>query len=155
MVKPYLASIFPAGTVPSTSPTAATTATATQPQMIPTPVLQIRSSLSLSIAQTLSFPFLPLKGKATGTPQHTLRLLNSSAYGKDPLFLMTAPNDRNALATEGTTLWMFRMQPWESQIEELVQDCKYSDALALLDSLEDGAIPDRVTVVIILSKRLI
>lgn len=58
---------------------------------------------------------------------------------------MSSPNDRTALATEGSALWVFRMQPWETQIDELVQDCKYSDALALLDSLEDGLIPEKVS----------
>ncbi|KAG8830543.1 Vacuolar morphogenesis protein 6 [Serendipita sp. 400] len=135
LAKPYLLSILP-GTA---------TQTGGVPNQTPNPVLQARSSLTLSVAQTISYPFGVLRpSRAVPPPQYSLRLLSPSSTSTAPLFLISAPNDRTNLATEGSTLWMFNIQPWSTQIDELVADCKYSDAFALLESLEDGILPDKI-----------
>lgn len=36
------------------------------------------------------------------------------------------------------------MREWSAQIDELVTECKYSEALALLDSLEGGVLFEKV-----------
>ncbi|KAF9026027.1 hypothetical protein BDZ89DRAFT_1135054 [Hymenopellis radicata] len=113
-VKPYIFSVLPANTVPA--PTEGT--------FHPTTVLQIRSSLSLQSTQNLPFPFI-----TAPTPQHnsTIRLVTPSLS-----------------ATEGTSVWSFTMKPWSEQIDELIQDGHYADALALLD-IVTPPLPDHDT----------
>jgi hypothetical protein len=106
----------------------------------------VRSTLSLAISQTVEYPFAALKSsKATAATQYTLRLLTPAPFGKSPLFLVSSPNDRNTLAAEGTALWMFSMREWSAQIDELITECKYSEALALLDSLEEGVLVEKAS----------
>lgn len=38
------------------------------------------------------------------------------------------------------------MKPWAQQIDELVRDGLYADALALLDTLDQVVFPDKVSV---------
>lgn len=54
------------------------------------------------------------------------------------------PTDKAIATTEGRTVWQFDMKPWAEQIDELVQAGQYADALALLDTLEEGVLPDKV-----------
>ena len=57
---------------------------------------------------------------------------------------MTTPTDRTAAAAEGSFIWQFSMKPWSEQIDELVLAGKYSDALALLDTIDEALLPDKV-----------
>lgn len=45
---------------------------------------------------------------------------------------------------EGSSIWCFSMRPWPEQIDELVNAGQYSDALALLDTVDGGLLPDKV-----------
>ena len=54
------------------------------------------------------------------------------------------PTDKATAATEGRTVWQLDMKPWTEQIDELVYAGRYSDALALLDTLEEAVLPDKV-----------
>jgi hypothetical protein len=36
------------------------------------------------------------------------------------------------------------MKPWSEQIDELVYDGSYSDALALLETIDEALLPDKV-----------
>ncbi|KAH9481762.1 Vacuolar morphogenesis protein 6 [Psilocybe cubensis] len=140
-VKPYLFSVFPAGTLPTQSPKSEVPSTATLPPAAfnTTSVVQIRSSLSLQVSQTLPFPFNV--SDATAAQNATIRMLTPSASGF--LYAMTTPTDKTAAANEGSSLWRFNMRPWTEQIDELVLDGKYSDALALLDTLDESSISDK------------
>lgn len=69
--------------------------------------------------------------------------MTSSPSGKS-LFLVTTPTDKVAAATEGRTIWQFDMKPWAEQIDELVQSGQYADALALLGTLQEAVLPDKV-----------
>lgn len=71
-------------------------------------------------------------------------MMTPSASAKGPLYVMTTPTDKTAAANEGSSLWRFTMRPWTEQIDELVLDGKYSDALALLDTLDESSISDKV-----------
>ncbi len=130
-VKPYIFSVLPANTVP----------TSTEGTFHPTTVLQIRSSLSLQSPQNLPFPFI-----TAPTPQHnsTIRLITPSPSSKSPLYLLTTPTDRASATAEGTSVWSFTMKPWSEQIDELIQDGHYADALALLDIITPP-LPDHDT----------
>jgi len=134
--------------------------------MIPTSVVQIRSSLSLDNAQIVPLPPIPPSAPSTTTPSqatpskrastvspgsdgpppplHTLRLLSPSASSKSPLFLVSTPNEKAAATAEGSTLWMFSMRPWGTQIDELVDSEEYVQALALLESLDKAVLSDKV-----------
>jgi hypothetical protein len=57
---------------------------------------------------------------------------------------MTTPTDKTAASTEGSSIWCFSMRPWSEQIDELVTAGQYSDALALLDTVDDTLLPDKV-----------
>ncbi|KAJ6608678.1 hypothetical protein B0H10DRAFT_516741 [Mycena sp. CBHHK59/15] len=149
-VKPYVFSVLPPGSVPShsTKTLAEPSASGSQIPVTPTTVVQIRSSISLLPSQTLSFPFSQTASSSStvshsSTTNATVRLLTPSASAKSPLFLVTTPTDRTAAAAEGSTIWQFRMKSWDAQIDELVVAGKYPDALALLDTIDVSAIPDK------------
>ncbi|EJD37691.1 hypothetical protein AURDEDRAFT_116691 [Auricularia subglabra TFB-10046 SS5] len=95
------------------------------------PSVHVRSSLSLQPAQTLPYPFAtPPAGAATGSA--TVRLLS-------PQLLAVTPGEKNA----ATALWMLCMRPWSEQVDELVAKGAYADALALVDTLDNNALPDK------------
>jgi len=70
--------------------------------------------------------------------------MTPSASAKAPLFVLTTPIDKVAAASEGSSIWQFTMEPWSEQIDELVFAGQYSDALALLDSIDESLLPDKV-----------
>lgn len=43
-------------------------------------------------------------------------------------------------------MWQIRMRPWSEQIDELVQQGAYGDALALLDNVDQTVLPDKVSI---------
>ncbi|KAG1771130.1 rab guanyl-nucleotide exchange factor [Suillus placidus] len=93
---------------------------APQSSFIPSPVVQVISSLTAQPVQTLPFP---LTSSASSAATCTIRLLTSSPAAKAPLFLVGTPSDRT--------------------IDELVQRCLYSDPLSLLDTLDKALLPDK------------
>ena len=119
----------------------------TSPSFIPSSVLEIRSSLSLLPSQTIPLPFIP-SPSATSTfqPNYAARLLTSSPPAKSPLFLITTPTDRATATTEGSSIWSVSMRPWGEQVDELVEAGSYSDALALLNSIESPLLPDKARI---------
>ncbi|KAJ7236270.1 hypothetical protein B0H12DRAFT_1026995 [Mycena haematopus] len=149
-VKPYIFSVLPPGSIPPPSPKPGTETSGAGQQathVTPTTIVQIRSSISLLPTQTLSFPF---NNPASSSPtiqspiiNATVRLLTPSASAKSPLFFVTTPTDRTAAAAEGSTIWQFKMKSWGAQIDELVVAGQYSDALALLDTIDVVALPDK------------
>ncbi|KAG6816641.1 hypothetical protein H0H87_004387 [Tephrocybe sp. NHM501043] len=152
-VKPYIFSVLPPGCVPiqSSDSSSSTISTQTQPNFIPSNVIQIRSSISLLTTQNIPFPFNPiaststLSGPATPLANSTIRLLTPSPSDKAPLYLVTTPTDRTAATAEGSTIWQFKMKSWADQLDELVKDGQYADALALLDTLDEAVLPDKET----------
>ncbi|KAJ7510485.1 hypothetical protein B0H11DRAFT_1190833 [Mycena galericulata] len=149
-VKPYIFSVLPPGAIPPPSPKASaeSAASSSQAPSTPTTIVQIRSSISLLPTQTLSFPFSNPSSSSSALPHShttnaTVRLLTPSAAAKSPLFFVTTPTDRAAATAEGSTIWQFRMKSWEAQIDELVVAGQYPDALALLDSIDASALPDK------------
>jgi hypothetical protein len=58
--------------------------------------------------------------------------------------MMTTPTDKAAALIEGSSIWCFSMRPWLEQIDELVTAGQYSNALALLDAVDDTLLPDKV-----------
>ncbi|KAH6909213.1 rab guanyl-nucleotide exchange factor [Coprinopsis sp. MPI-PUGE-AT-0042] len=130
VMKPYILSVLPAGVT--------TNETTSQPS---NSTLQIHSSLSLNVSQTLPFPFSITQAEpSTQPPNATLRLLTPSASS---LFLLSTPADKTAAANDGSQVWEFQMKPWDKQLDELVLAGEYSDALALLDTLDDASLPDK------------
>ncbi|KAJ6468361.1 hypothetical protein C8R45DRAFT_1018454 [Mycena sanguinolenta] len=146
-VKPYIFSVLPPGSIPAPSPKLGAEAAPQAANVTPTTVVQIRSSISLLPTQTLSFPFNnpASSSSAIHSPitNATVRLLTPSASAKSPLFFVTTPTDRAAATAEGSTIWQFKMKPWDTQIDELVAAGQYSDALALLDTIDVVALPDK------------
>lgn len=139
---------MPSGTVPSSQLTGTTNSAASTSQtstsFISSPVLEIRSSISLSPVQTLPFPPPPADEQPNATTiQHTVRLLTAFPT-KSCLFLITTPTDRATANAQGSSIWQFRMRPWNEQVDELVQAGAYSDALALLDLIGTASLPDKV-----------
>ncbi|KAG9051519.1 Vacuolar morphogenesis protein 6 [Tulasnella sp. UAMH 9824] len=153
-VKPYMLSIIPPESIPlpssktSGSPPSGAPAAPTTYQ---TPCIQIASTLSLSTTQIVPYPFSEdpsslqkPAGTTTSPPSATsVRVLSASPSAKSPLFATSTPVDRTAAAAEGTTVWAFTMAGWGEQIDELVDAGSYADALALLDTLDTTALPDK------------
>ncbi|KIJ98466.1 hypothetical protein K443DRAFT_9137 [Laccaria amethystina LaAM-08-1] len=128
VVSPYIFSILPPGTVPISpaegSPTIGTTQT--QPSLYHPPSPTTPSS------SAVQFP-----------PNTAIRLMTTSSSAKFPLILTTTPTDRTAAIAEGSSIWQFSMKSWSEQIDELVLAGKYSDALALLDTIDEALLPDK------------
>ncbi|KZT73130.1 hypothetical protein DAEQUDRAFT_722252 [Daedalea quercina L-15889] len=146
-VRPYIFAVMPSGTVPTSqlngTSTSATSTSQASTSFVPSPVVEIRSAISLSPVQSLPFPLSPADEPPAATPaQHTVRLLTSLA-AKSSLFIITTPTDRATANAQGSSIWQFRMKPWSEQIDELVQAGSYADALALLDILDVAALPDK------------
>ncbi|KAA1467551.1 hypothetical protein DENSPDRAFT_832639 [Dentipellis sp. KUC8613] len=139
VVKPYIFSILPAGTVPVAQGGVAHP----QPSFIPSPVIQIRSSISLKPSSTLPFPFPSSPSISATAANSSIRLLTPSPAAKSPLFVVTTPNDRTAAANEGCTVWKFTMKGWGEQVDELVEAEQYTEALSLLDTLDPAVLPDK------------
>lgn len=143
ILKPYIFAVLPAGSVP-TSQVEGLPATAPS-TFVPSPVVEIRSSLSLSPVQTTPFPpASTLANPQTTSATHTVRLLTPSPSSKSPLFVVSTPTDRTAAANAGSSIWRFRMKPWIQQIDELVEAGSYKEALALLGSLDVALVADKV-----------
>jgi Vam6/Vps39-like protein vacuolar protein sorting-associated protein 39 len=143
-VKPYTFTILPAGSVPK-APGDDAGSVLGQPTFYSGPVLQIHSSISLRISQSMPFPFDA--AQPTSPPvltNSTLRLLTPSPSAKSPLFLVSTPTDRATAASEGSSIWCFRMKSWGEQVDELIDAGKYAEALALLDTIDTDLLPDKV-----------
>ncbi|GBE87785.1 Vacuolar morphogenesis protein [Sparassis crispa] len=140
-VKPYIFSIMPPGSVPASQAEGSISGAAvSQPSFIPSPVIDIRSSLSLLPVQTLPFP---PTSEGISSHHHIVRLLTASSTAKSPLYLVTTPTDRATAAVAGSSIWEFRMKTWNEQIDELVEEGSYENALAILDSIDPAVLPDK------------
>lgn len=116
-----------------------------QPSFHSSPVLQIHSSISLQLSQSLPLPFNSPQSTTSPAPtNYTLRLLTPSPSAKSPVFLVSTPTDRTTAASEGSTIWCIRMKPWGEQVDELIDAGKYAEALALLDIIDAALLPDKV-----------
>ena len=116
-----------------------------QPSFYSSPVLQIHSSISLQLSQSLPLPFnCPQSTSSPAPTNYTLRLLTPSPSAKSPVFLVSTPTDRTTAASEGSTIWCIRMKPWGEQTDELIDAGKYAEALALLDVIDVALLPDKV-----------
>src|SRR6202035_2295008 len=138
-IKPYIFSILPAGSVTNTQADLSTSSAAHQHPFIQTAVIQIISLLSLHPIQTLAFPF---SSTASPTPC-TVRLMTPSPSARSSMFFVTTPTDRSA-ATEGSSIWKLTMKSWVEQVDELVSVEQYADALALLDTVDQAVLSDKV-----------
>ncbi|TRM64266.1 hypothetical protein BD626DRAFT_556986 [Schizophyllum amplum] len=146
-VKPYLFCAFPAGTIPER-----TSSNGTQ-QFHTTSVLQLYSSLSLQPVQTLPYPFVQdtrsqlqpaTSASANATAVNaSIRLLSAQPKAKSPLLVLTTPTDKATVASEGSTIWQISMKTWVQQLDELMQAGEYGNALALLETLDEGVLPDK------------
>lgn len=143
-VKPYILSIAPASTVPaSTIPDTIAKITTANNFILP-PVLQIHSSLSSQLEQSLILPSSASGSSLTSNSNHTIRLLTPVATFKAPIFAVSTPTERNAVSQDGSSIWLLHMRTWSDQINELVDDERYIDALALLDTIDNVTLPDKV-----------
>ncbi|XP_006455342.1 hypothetical protein AGABI2DRAFT_187742 [Agaricus bisporus var. bisporus H97] len=170
-IRPYVFSVFPAGTIPSEILDASTTSESQPPSMIRTSVVQIRSSISAHVLQNFTIPF-PVPSSpspagsvtadnksstdtvattSTSTSLPSTAVQNASIHiplfsssTKSPLYMITTPVDRTVAAAEGSSIWQFGMRPWAEQIDELVENGYYADALSLLDVIDESALLDKV-----------
>ncbi|KAI0714450.1 hypothetical protein C8T65DRAFT_644360 [Cerioporus squamosus] len=140
LVKPYVFAILPPGSVPTTHVEGIPNASAST--FVPSPVVEIRSSISLSTVQTIPFPPSP-STSLPSTTTHAIRLLTPSPSARSPLFVVSTPTDRTAATNAGSAIWCFRMKPWNQQIDELVETGSYADALSLLESLDAALVADK------------
>lgn len=58
--------------------------------------------------------------------------------------MLTTPIDRAAALNEGSMIWQTNMKTWTEQLDELVLAEQYSDALGLLDVVDDAMLLDKV-----------
>lgn len=139
-VRPYIFSVLPPGTVQIQQNDTPSNSVASY---IPTTVLQIQSTLSSQIMQKLAFPFNATT-EPTAVQNALIRFLTPTNSNKSPLYLITTPTDKTALATEGSSIWTITMKSWAEQLDELVLAGQYLDALALLDIIDGLALSDKV-----------
>lgn len=127
-----------------------------------TALIEIRSSLSLRVSQTITFPFdnSPPKTSSVSSASQAIspnnaqiRLMTPSAGAKSPLYVITTPIDKTSAMNDGSSLWRFDIKPWTEQIDELVLKGMYPDALALLDVLVEDQVSDKVSIFFSMVKR--
>lgn len=111
------------------------------------PTLQIRSANTLVAVQTLAFPpMLPVADqvdvKVGNAP--SVKLLTPSAGAKPPIYVKVSPTERGSLEKDGLSIWCLDMKSWGEQIDELVNAEEYQEALALLNSIDDVLLEDKV-----------
>ena len=136
-VKPYLLNIQPIGSISAASLDPSISVPKGPTGFAQSPVLQVQSSLTLQHVQYIVLP------STVQTPS-TLRLLTTYPGAKAPVFVVSTPQDRTAAAAEGSSIWLFYMRPWGEQVDELVEEEKYDDALALLESIDEATLSDKV-----------
>ena len=136
-VKPYVLSIQPLGSVPSSLLDFQSEILTGPTGFIQAPVLQVQSSITNQPVQLLALP------TAAQIPS-SLRLLCPSPSSKAPAYVISTPTDKTTATSEGSTVWMLRMRSWGEQVDELVDEEKYSEALSLLDNIEKASLPDYV-----------
>lgn len=111
--------------------------------MLAMPVIQVVSSITHIPVQVLQLP-------AHTNPMVTssiLRILTSSPNSASPLYFISTPNDRYVSASEGSTIWKLKMRTWAEQIDELVDNETYDEALSLLATIDKKNLPDKVCVI--------
>jgi Vam6/Vps39-like protein vacuolar protein sorting-associated protein 39 len=103
-VKPYIFTILPAGSVLKPPNDDAGLAPG-QPSFYSSPVLQIHSSISLQLSQSLPLPFNSSQSTSSPAPtNYTLCLLTPSPSTKSPVFLVSTPTDQTTAAPKGSTM---------------------------------------------------
>jgi hypothetical protein len=148
----YLVSLFPPNTLPSPTSNG-------QPNAPSTPhpgfSIQIRSYLyPTSYIQTIQQPFnMPVIDQTSPSPatapttahaqlNSPLRLLTPTS--SSTVYVVSAPSDRSQLTAEGTTLWSISMKKWLTQVDELIEDGLYLEALTLMATLDEAELPEKV-----------
>ncbi|KAE8257180.1 hypothetical protein A4X13_0g2531 [Tilletia indica] len=113
------------------------------------PVVQIRSAGTLTTVQTIPFPPHTSSGPSDTPLSHppTVQLLTPITSMKPPIYLVMSPSDRErgltALDKLGATIYRLDMQSWSAQIDELVEKQYFSEALALLDSVDEVILEEK------------
>ncbi|KZT39975.1 hypothetical protein SISSUDRAFT_1113449 [Sistotremastrum suecicum HHB10207 ss-3] len=138
-IRPYFVSLLPAG---SASSLITLSTQGAGPPSSPNPVLQAFSSLTLTSVQSLTFPFEGSLPEVT-QPTHSLRVLTGTSSGTSHAYFVSTPTDRTLLANQGSDIWYLSRKSWDAQIDELVENEAYDDALALLSYLDERALPDK------------
>ncbi|KAK0531875.1 Vacuolar morphogenesis protein 6 [Tilletia horrida] len=114
------------------------------------PVVQIRSAGTLAPVQTIPFPPHTSSTATDVSFSHppTVQLLTPITSMKPPLYLVVSPSDRERGATAldklGATVYRLDMQSWAAQIDELVERQYFGEALALLDSVDEVILPEKL-----------
>lgn len=138
---PYVLSLFPPNTL--TKGTENTAQDVQSSQMHPSFSIQIRSFLHpVSYIQSFYYPFLASSPEAITPPNISLRLLTPSSAST--VYAVSAPIDRTALISEGTTIWRFTMKKWLDQVDELIDGDLHLEALTLMSTLDSVELPEKV-----------
>src|SRR5258708_38000948 len=111
-VKPYILSIL--------TPTPSSLLASQNNQQQTWPRIHVRSSLSLSTIQTLSYPSSLLDGTLVPASGVSMRSLVSSPASSPPAFFISTPNEKAVAVAEGRTIWTLGMESWGQQINEIV-----------------------------------
>lgn len=105
------------------------------------PTIQIRSSETLTSLQTFSLP-------STTSPHTVHHLTPSSASSqmlKPPLYFVSTPTERAALAAEGgSKMWCLRMKEVGEVVDELTLQGEYQESLAILKGVDERSLNDKV-----------
>ena len=108
---------------------------------IQSPSLQIRSALSNKTLESFVYPFADATMSNSST--HAIRLLTTSSSAKGVLYFLTTPTERNALLSEGSTMWCLRSRSWDEQIDNYLQRREYEDTIQLLGILDIVIFPEK------------
>lgn len=127
----------------SVLPSIAATSNAPSSSATPTPTIQIRSAHTLHLLQTFALPssVLPhtihhlIPSSSSTSSQSTLR---------PPLYFVSTPTERAALASEGSKIWCLSAQSLGETLDELVKRGEYEEGLAFMESVDERTLPDKV-----------
>lgn len=103
------------------------------------PSLQVHSLLSLSLVQTIALSSVDTKSKMVS-------LLTATSPCKSPIAFLTSSISvqvQSAKQSSVSSISTLTMPSWSVQIDELVYNGSYEEALSLLESVEDILLPDK------------
>ncbi|CDZ96570.1 Vacuolar assembly/sorting proteins VPS39/VAM6/VPS3 [Phaffia rhodozyma] len=144
--KPFLLSLNPP---PPTSllTSASSNTTSSEPQQTTT-LIQIRSSPTLTLTQTLS---LPLASSTPSTAHYTLHHLTPSSSAssqtaplKPPLFVVSTPVERAVLAAEGgSKIWCLTMKKMGDVLDDMLNEGLYEESLKILEGVDERSLHNK------------
>ncbi|KEI41687.1 uncharacterized protein L969DRAFT_85502 [Mixia osmundae IAM 14324] len=131
---------FPAAPdhIESCSPYFLSALPASAPAKLNTPGLAVYTLETFSLVQSLTLP------NSASKPEE-IKALAASSGQRPLLYALSIATDSQGGRGSRTRLWQITMSSWSSQLDQLTRQGDYQEASALLGSLDQSVLPDKMT----------